>query len=325
MFRFSALTIGVILDWIFGEPRLLPHPVVLIGKLISRTEYWLRKKLPGKEQEAGFFLVLIVIFFTMLVPAAILFAVSCLEGGKGPLCWCLTAFWCFQLLAARSLYQESGKVRKALEVSDLEEAKKQVSMIVGRDTKPLDQPGVIRAAVETVAENTSDGVLAPLFYMAAFGILGIFFYKAVNTMDSMVGYKNKKYYLFGRAAAKLDDICNYIPARLTGFLMIGAAWILGSVCPDYDGKNAWNIYQTDRHNHASPNSAHGEAACAGALHIRLAGPAWYFGERVEKPYIGQNDRMVEAEDIKRAGKLMILAEILGLLCCWVMVMAGFFL
>ncbi|MCI8951520.1 MAG: cobalamin biosynthesis protein CobD [Lachnospiraceae bacterium] len=315
MFRFSALTVGIILDWIFGEPKIFLHPVVLIGKLISHTEHWLRKKLPEKEREAGFLLVLIVIFFSTLIPAAVLWAAFCLEGRKGPLCWCFTAFWCFQLLAAKGLYQESKKVGKALEASDLEGAKKQVSMIVGRDTEPLDQSGVIRAAVETVAENTSDGVLAPLLYMVVFGILGVFFYKAVNTMDSMVGYKNKKYYWFGHTAAKLDDICNFIPARITGFLLIGAAWILGSVCNDYDGKNAWNIYRRDRLNHASPNSAHGEAACAGALHIRLAGPAWYFGERVEKPYIGQDDRQIETADIKRAGKLMILSEILGLLCC----------
>lgn len=316
MFRLSALTAGILLDWIFGEPRILVHPVILIGKLISSTECWLRRQRPGRERSSGCILVMTVLFFSVAVPAAILGAAFWLEKGKGPATWCLTAFWSFQLLAAKSLYQESGKVRKSLQASDTEGARYWVSRIVGRDTKPLDRDGITRAAVETVAENTSDGVIAPLLFIALFGILGGFFYKAVNTMDSMVGYKNEKYLLFGRAAAKLDDVCNFLPARFTGCLLTAAAWILGAADPAYDGKNAWRIFCRDRKNHASPNSAHGEAACAGALHIRLAGDAWYFGQLHRKPYIGDDGRPIESEDIRRAGRLMAAAELLGLLLCW---------
>ncbi len=316
MFRISALTLGLLLDWILGEPEGLAHPVVLMGRLISLTEKKLLQLRPGKEMSNGILLVFIVIFLSMAVPAAIFAVVFRLEGGRGLVSWCLTAFWSFQLLAARGLGQESGKVRLALEAGDVEEARRQVSRIVGRDTEGLDSKGITRAAVETVAENTSDGVIAPLLYMAVFGVLGGFFYKAVNTMDSMVGYKNERYLLFGRAAARLDDFCNYLPARITGYLMVASAWILGCFSRLYDGRNAWRIYRRDRRNHASPNSAQSEAACAGALHLRLAGPAWYFGQRQEKPYIGDDDREIEPADIGRAGWLMVLSELLALLGCW---------
>lgn len=316
MFRLSALTVGIVLDWILGEPRWLLHPVVLMGRLIGRTEAWLQKARPGKEESSGVLLVLIVLLLGLLVPGGILAAAAWWEKGRGPLCWSLCAFWSFQLLAARSLYRESGKVREALEQEDEGRARKALSMIVGRDVERLDQAGIVRAGVETVAENTSDGVVAPMLYIAAFGILGGFFYKAVNTMDSMVGYKDERYRLFGRAAARLDDLCNLLPARITGCLLVLAAHIAKLFSPVYDGKAAWRIYMRDRRAHPSPNSAHGEAACAGALHIRLAGPAWYFGTLHEKPYIGDDDRPVEAEDIRRAGKLMAGAQLLGLLAFW---------
>ncbi len=316
MFGLSALTAGVVLDWIFGDPSWLPHPVVLMGKLIKGAEEYLRRKLSGRELTAGILLVCAVVFVSTALPLAVLLAVFFLEKEPGPVMWCILAFWSFQLLAARGLCRESGKVRKALENRDLEEARKQVSMIVGRDTSVLDQAGIARAAVETVAENTSDGIVAPLMYMAVFGILGGFFYKAVNTMDSMVGYRNQRYLFFGRAAAKLDDFCNYLPARATGCLMVCAAWILGCFSPDYNGRRAWAVYRRDKRSHPSPNSAHGEAACAGALNIRLAGPAWYFGKLCQKPYIGQDGRPVQAEDIRRAGKLAVATEILALGCCW---------
>ena len=218
MFRLSALTVGIVLDWILGEPRWLLHPVVLMGRLIGRTEAWLQKARPGKEESSGVLLVLIVLLLGLLVPGGILAAAAWWEKGRGPLCWSLCAFWSFQLLAARSLYRESGKVREALEQEDEGRARKALSMIVGRDVERLDQAGIVRAGVETVAENTSDGVVAPMLYIAAFGILGGFFYKAVNTMDSMVGYKDERYRLFGRAAARLDDLCNLLPARITGCL-----------------------------------------------------------------------------------------------------------
>ena len=193
------------------------------------------------------------------------------------------------------------KVYDALQEGDEEKAKWAVSRIVGRDTEPLSEEGIIRAAVETVAENTSDGVIAPLFYLFLGGPALGFFYKAVNTMDSMVGYKNEKYRYFGRAAARLDDLANLIPARLAALFLIGAAWLL----PGFDGKRAWRIWRRDRYCHKSPNSAQGEAACAGALGIELAGPAWYFGVLQEKPVIGDGTRKAVAQDIPEVNRLMM--------------------
>lgn len=316
MFRLSMLSTAVVLDWIFGEPKGIPHPVCMIGRLVSWMEKKLRRRMPGRETAGGVFLVAAVLFVSAAVPGSILGAVSVWEGKRGWISWCLGAFWCFQLLAAKSLYQESGKVRKALEKGSLEDARFWVSRIVGRDVQNLDRDGITRAAVETVAENTSDGVIAPLLFMALFGVLGGFIYKAVNTMDSMVGYRNERYEYFGKAAAKLDDCCNFLPARLTGCLMAAAAWVFHFWDEGFDGRNGWRIYCRDRKKHASPNSAHGEAACAGALHIRLAGNAWYFGELHLKPWIGDDDRKIEAEDIRRAGKLMVMTEILMVALLW---------
>lgn len=319
MFRISALTAGLVLDWIFGDPRGIPHPVIWMGRLIGAAKDRLcRPGTPG-QQRRGALLALMVLAVSMGIPGATLFFLPLAEGKDGPFAWCLTAFWSFQLMAARGLYTESGKVRRALENGDREEARRCVSMIVGRDTASLDEPGIIRAAVETVGENASDGVIAPMLFLAVFGIPGGFFYKAVNTMDSMIGYKNERYLEFGRTAAKLDDLCNWIPARISGVLLAAAAWLLGFVFRDrahYDGKNAWRIFLRDRRKHTSPNSAHGEAACAGALHIRLGGDSRYFGKLVHKPWIGDGDRDAEAEDIRRAGRLMLAAEVLLLVLIW---------
>ena len=218
------------------------------------------------------------------------------------------AILCCYMLAAKCLCNESMKVCHAAEKGDTEAARKAVSMIVGRDTEVLDRDGIIRAAVETVAENTSDGVTAPLFYMGVGGAVGAFFYKSVNTMDSMIGYKDEKYADIGRFAAKLDDVLNYIPSRLTALLMIESAPIFG-----LDGRNAYRIWKRDRRNHASPNSAQTESACAGALHLRLAGDAWYFGKLHKKQYIGNDDRAIEADDIRLANKLMYGASVLMLI------------
>ena len=206
---------------------------------------------------------------------------------------------CWQCVAARDLKKESFAVYDELKKGDLAGARKAVSMIVGRDVERLDETGVTKAAVETIAENTSDGVIAPLFYMMLLGGAGGCLYKAVNTMDSMVGYTNEKYINFGRTAAKTDDVFNYIPARLAAVLMIAAAY-LGK----FDGPNAVRIFKRDRYKHASPNSAQTESVCAGALDIQLAGDAWYFGELHKKEFIGDPIRPVEYEDIKRAAKLL---------------------
>ncbi len=219
----------------------------------------------------------------------------------------LETFWCYQLLAARSLKQESMKVYDSLVNGTLDEARYAVSMIVGRDTESLSDTGVTKAAVETVAENASDGVIAPMLFMAIGGAPLMFLYKGINTMDSMVGYKNDKYLYFGRCAAKLDDVANFIPARLSGWLMVAASGLTG-----FNWKNAARIYRRDRRNHASPNSAQTEAAMAGALGVQLAGNAFYFGKLYEKPTIGDPDRTVEYEDIPRANRILYGTAVLGM-------------
>lgn len=310
-FHSMALIAGCILDWLMGDPYWLFHPVRFMGNMISALEARLRRLFPEHLLLAGGVLAGFMCLFWTLIPVLGFLGIyrGLLSFGIQRhwiyIClFVLESFFCGQLLAARSLQTESMKVCSALKEGDIEKARKAVSMIVGRDTAILDRDGIARAAVETVAENTSDGVIAPFFFMAVFGPAGGFFYKAVNTMDSMVGYKNETYLLFGRAAAKLDDAVNWLPARLSGMLLTAAAWLL----PGMDGKNAWRIFKRDRFNHASPNSAQGEAACAGALHLRLAGDAWYFGTLYKKPYIGDDDRPIRPDDIKGVCSLMFGAQ-----------------
>lgn len=310
-FHSMALIAGCILDWLMGDPYWLFHPVRFMGNMISALEARLRRLFPEHLLLAGGVLAGFMCLFWTLIPVLGFLGIyrGLLSFGIQRhwiyIClFVLESFFCGQLLAARSLQTESMKVCSALKEGDIEKARKAVSMIVGRDTAVLDRDGIARAAVETVAENTSDGVIAPFFFMAVFGPAGGFFYKAVNTMDSMVGYKNETYLLFGRAAAKLDDAVNWLPARLSGMLLTAAAWLLLGM----DGKNAWRIFKRDRFNHASPNSAQGEAACAGALHLRLAGDAWYFGTLYKKPYIGDDDRPIRPDDIKGVCSLMFGAQ-----------------
>ncbi|MBO5055361.1 MAG: cobalamin biosynthesis protein CobD [Lachnospiraceae bacterium] len=303
--RIFILCIAFLLDLLLGDPHFLWHPVRGMGSVISRTEKLLRKMLKlkdGKEEDkgkkltAGGILVLVTLVLAVGVPAALLYLTQCIHAGVRI---CLECIMCYQMLAMKSLKAESMKVYDAFRREGLPAARKAVSMIVGRDTERLEEEGVIKAAVETVAENTSDGVIAPLFYMLVFGTLGGFFYKAVNTMDSMIGYKNDVYFYLGRAAAKLDDVMNFIPARIAALMMILASFLLG-----FDGKNAFKIYKRDRYCHASPNSAQTESVCAGALRVRLAGDAWYFGKLYQKPFIGDEKRKVEWEDIRRANRLL---------------------
>lgn len=294
-----ALVLGFFIDLLVGDPRWLYHPVRIIGHGISFLEKYLRKCFPDTEkghQRAGFVLVLLICVGSAGIPFGILYLAYKIHVVLGV---CLETVMCYQMLAVKSLKDESMRVFEELKKGDLEGARYAVSMIVGRDTKALDEAGVTKAAVETVAENTSDGIIAPLFYMAIGGPVLMFFYKGVNTMDSMVGYKNEKYLNFGRYAAKFDDIMNYIPARISAWLMVAASYVCG-----FDGKNAAKIYKRDRYNHASPNSAQTEAVMAGALDIQLAGNAYYFGKLYEKPTIGDNIRPVESQDIKRANRLL---------------------
>ena len=260
---------------------------------------------PNRELAGGVLLVICVLAVSTAIPLVILMICYRIWFWLG---FAVQSYMCYTILATKSLKTESMKVAEVLQTDGLEAGRKAVSMIVGRDTQNLTETGVVKAAVETVAENTSDGILAPMFYMAIGGPVLGYFYKAVNTMDSMVGYKNDKYLYFGRAAAKFDDVMNFIPARLSAIMMILAAPLV-----KLDGASAWKIFKRDRLNHASPNSAQTEAVMAGALQVQLAGDAWYFGKKHDKPTIGDAVRSVEIEDIARANKLLYAASLLGML------------
>lgn len=308
MWTLPAVVCGFLLDLLFGDPRWLYHPVRVIGNGISLLEKGLRKIFPktkAGERMGGAILVILIVTFSAGIPCLILLVAYRYKIWLG---FVLESFMCYQLLATRSLRDESKKVYDALKEGNLEKSRYAVSMIVGRDTQNLTEEGVTKAAVETVAENTSDGIIAPLFYMMIGGAVLGFAYKAVNTMDSMVGYKNERYQYFGTAAARLDDVLNYIPARISAWIMILASCLAG-----LNGKNAAKIYRRDRSKHASPNSAHTEAVMAGALEIQLAGDAWYFGKLHKKPFIGDPIRKIEIEDIPRSHKLMYTTAVLSVI------------
>ena len=312
-YHIIAFFCGFILDLILGDPHFMPHPIRLIGSLISIIDKRLNSNLSDrndkKEFRRGILTVVIVLLCTVAVSAFILISAYCINKFLGIL---VEAIMTYQIMATKSLKDESMKVYYCLKDKTLNDARKAVSMIVGRDTENLDEEGVTKAAVETVAENTSDGVIAPMIYTAIGGPVLGFTYKAANTMDSMLGYKNEKYLYYGRAAAKLDDFVNYLPSRISAYLMILGAFIGGK---DFSGKNAYRIYKRDNRNHSSPNSAQTEAVCAGALGIRLAGPSSYFGKVVDKPYIGDSLRSVECEDIKRVNRLMYITALIGQVIC----------
>lgn len=301
-----AVLIGFVADLIFGDPSVSWHPICLIGALIAKLEKGIRALFPKTkrgELAGGAAMAVLVVFISSGIPAALLFIFYRIHFWAGVI---VEAVMCFFIFAVKSLKKESMQVGKALETDGLEAGRKAVSRIVGRDTQSLSETGVIKAAVETVAENFSDGVFAPLLYLMIGGAGLGFAYKSINTMDSMVGYKNDRYLYFGRAAAKLDDVVNYVPARVAALFMIVSACFCG-----LDGKGAWKIWRRDRRNHASPNSAQTEAAAAGALQIQLAGNAYYFGKLYEKPYIGDNIRPVQREDIARVNQLMLMASVLA--------------
>ena len=302
-----ALALGFALDALLGDPAWLLHPVCIIGSYISFAEKRLRAR-GGNLRKSALLLTVSTVLLTMAAAGALLALLGCL--GRMPrLAGMALLDWLG--LAMTSLAREARGVERALE-RGLEAGRAQVARIVGRDTQRLSEEEIVKATVETVAENTTDGVIAPMLYAALGGPVLGFAYKAVNTMDSMVGYKNDKYMYFGRAAAKLDDVVNYIPSRISAGLMILSAFVGGGA---YSGKRAWMIYRRDRRKHASPNSAQTESVCAGALGIRLAGNASYFGKIVEKPYIGDPVRKVSFEDIRRANDLMYRTAILCELLC----------
>ncbi len=310
MFKYSiyACFIGFALDMLLGDPNFIFHPIRLIGKMIQVFEKFFRKAFPCSQKGliiAGTFFniaVCVISVFTAFIIIFYGYEVNVYFGAA------FESVVCYFMLAAKSLKKESMKVYEKIMAGDIDGGKKAVSMIVGRDTENLDEKGIIKAAVETVAENLSDGVIAPLFYMLiGGGIFGVF-YKAVNTMDSMVGYKNEKYFLFGKFSARLDDIVNFIPSRISAFMMILASFILGK-----DYKSAFKIFKRDRFNHSSPNSAQTEAVCAGALNIRLSGDAFYFGKLYRKPFIGDDINPIIPNNIVDINRLMYLSSFLMLI------------
>ena len=312
-YHIFAFIAGFVLDLLIGDPHFIPHPVRLIGSLISFCDKRLNcdagyniseKKLNLIKYKRGMLLAFTVIFATFAISVIIIVAAYSINLYAGVIA---EAVMTWQILATKCLRVESMRVYDALRTDGVDAGRRAVSMIVGRDTSVLDAAGVTRAAVETIAENTSDGVIAPMLYTAIGGPVLGFVYKAVNTMDSMLGYKNDKYMYFGRFAARLDDVVNFIPARIRTDLMIAAAFIGGR---QFDGKNAYRIFKRDRFNHASPNSAQTESVCAGALRVQLAGDAVYFGKLVKKKYIGDGLREIEYEDIKRANRLMYITAFL---------------
>ena len=324
IYHIISFFFGFVMDLLFGDPYWLPHPIRLIGRLIA----WLDNRLMGdiqgqernnkKEFQKGMLLTALVLIITGAVSFLILYFAYQISPFLGVT---VESIMTYQILATKCLKQESMKVYAKLKEGDLEGARKAVSMIVGRDTNCLDEAGVAKAAIETVAENTSDGSIAPMLFLALGGPVLGFLYKAVNTMDSMVGYKNDRYLYFGRSAAKLDDVLNFLPARISAFLMTVSCLLAGK---DFNAGYAWRIYKRDRRKHASPNSAHTEAVCAGALGICLAGDASYFGKIVKKPYIGDARRAVEYEDIVRTNRLLyITAWLCEIICVVCMILFAF--
>lgn len=308
---YSLFFFAMLLDALFGDPRWYPHPVRIIGKIIFGSE-WLTRRYVENERLAGVLTVIVVLLSTVSLVGSLLFAAHTFSSGLGNV---FAVFFLYTSIAGRDLLQHSNTVYSVLlEADSIAKARTEVSKIVGRDTSELDSGGVTKACVETVAENMVDGVTAPLFFaiigslVASFiyitpisgAVLGAFLYKAVNTMDSMIAYKNKTYIDFGRCAAQLDDVVNFIPARMSGLCIIITAFFL-----KLDYRGAARIFFRDRLQHASPNAGHTEAAVAGALGIRLGGPSNYFGKIVEKPYMGDSGRDLEPRDIKKTNQLVV--------------------
>lgn len=301
-----SIAFGFFLDALLGDPERVWHPVCGIGSMISKIEKFFRKLPLSKSGErfAGVLLWIAVCSISFLIPYIIL------EFLKRIHIWVyfvVNVIFCYQIIARKCLADAGRHVRTELKKS-LEDGRKAIARYVGRDTSELSKEGIIKATVETIAENTTDGVVAPIIFMLIGGAPLGFLYKAVNTLDSMVGYKNEKYKYFGWFSAKMDDVFNFLPARIAAVCMMAAAGML-----KFDTVNARRIFQRDRLKHKSPNSAQTESVCAGALHIQLGGDAKYFGQYVKKPTIGDNDRQIVSSDIERATDLMTTTSVFVLL------------
>ena len=297
------LTIGFILDLLIGDPNNPFHPVRGIGLLASKLETIFRKLLKNSLKIAGLIVWMITIVLTFAITYGIIFVCMKINKYLGIIVQGIIIYFC---ISAKGLVVEGYKVINYLNEGNIEKSRKQLSYIVGRDTESLDSKGITRAVIETISENMSDGVIAPILFAGVFGAAGSMAYKAVNTMDSMFGYKNEKYIKFGYFPAKLDDLFNYIPARVTGILIIISSFFLKR-----DYKNSFKIYKRDRYNHTSPNSAQPEAAMAGALDIQLGGANYYFGKIVEKPVIGDKIKEIEINDVKKTAEILYLSAVMG--------------
>ncbi|OOM74654.1 cobalamin biosynthesis protein CbiB [Clostridium puniceum] len=299
------LTIGFILDIIIGDPNNPFHPVRGIGYIANKLENIFRDIIKKNLKLAGFIVWIFTVGLTFIITFGIVKAAKIFNIYFGIILEGILIYFC---ISSKGLVVEGYKVIKFLVNDDLDGARKQLSFIVGRDTGSLNEEGIVKAVVETIAENMADGVVAPLFYAGIFGAPLAFAYKAVNTLDSMFGYKNDKYMNFGYFPAKLDDVFNYIPARITGILIVLASCVLG-----YDYKNSFKIYKRDRYNHTSPNSAHPEAAMSGALGVQLGGANYYFGKLIEKPTIGDKIKEIETNDVNKTVKVLYLSSFMGFL------------
>lgn len=300
----SFIAIAFAIDLLAGDPRWMPHPVRLIGRLAGAVGHFLRR-LMSRERLAGSILVVLTVGIAYLLTWAVVAALSALSpilGGAASI------FFLYTALATKDLFVHSDAVVRALASGDIEGARRCVGRIVGRDTEGLDEKEISRAAVESVAENTVDGIIAPLFYAFIGGPPLAMAYKAVNTLDSMFGYKTEAYINFGWASARLDDLANYLPARLTGPIIAVAAFFVG-------GKSisSFRIFWRDRKKHPSPNSGHSEAAFAGALGVQIGGLNYYFGAPSYKPAIGDKDKELEAGDIRTAQMIMFATSALALM------------
>lgn len=300
------LLLSSLLDFIFGDPLKIPHPVVYIGKLISGIEKLLLPDSTKKDVTKGILIFILTVFISFIIPFVALFLLYRISFWLGLI---LEIFWAFQILAARTLSTEAYKVKKYLDEGNLSEARRSLSMIVGRDTSQLGEEDIIKAVIETVSENTTDGIVSPLIAIAIGGAPLGFAYKAVNTLDSMIGYKSEKYFYFGKASAILDDVVNYLPARLTGISMCFASSLISGL----SAKDAWRVMMRDHAKHASPNGGWTEGATAGALGVRLGGDATYFGVLYKKASLGDPKRTVKSNDIVRTTQLMWASSIIILI------------
>lgn len=291
------MAVAFVMDWLLGDPAWFPHPVVGFGRLITHLEGKLLRVSDSPARQVRMGLVLLAcLVLTAVVPILL---VRVLTGGLLRVSLTVVLFWLS--LSHRTMGREALAVADRLEHGSLAEARRQVARIVGRDTAALSETGVARACIESVAESTSDGIIAPLFWGLVLGPAGAMAYKAVNTLDSMVGYRSDKYQWFGKASARADDVANFLPARLTAVLTVLLAGAVGG-----NFKESLKVYRRDRAKHASPNSGHPEAAFAGVLGLELAGPAVYDGTILEKPYLNQGARVPRTGDIHRAVQLMTL-------------------